>query len=307
MNEADRPLLVGFDGRPSSEDALALATVLAKAFRAPLELAWMYGPEPVLFGMVSTPEEQERVETTLATIQARLEADGVVAGTRAVTGDAPARALYELADELSPRAIVVGSCHRGAIGRLLAGSVATRLLQGSPQAVVIAPKGYAKHVPDRLRTICVGFDDSPESWLALQHGAQLAAAAGARLRLVAAVSPFVGADIDPVASEPLLDKRRRHAEGVLARARTSVSSKIDTEAEVIAMDAHRALESEAQAQDVDLVVVGSRGYGPLHRVFAGSVSTALVNSAPCPVMVVPRSVEFDPTAEGMAAVDQMTV
>jgi nucleotide-binding universal stress UspA family protein len=58
-----------------------------------------------------------------------------------------------------------------------------------------------------------------------------------------------------------------------------------------------------QAADADLLVTGSRGYGPLRRVLIGSVSTPLMHSAPCPVMVVPRTAEFQPVAEGMAAED----
>jgi nucleotide-binding universal stress UspA family protein len=38
----------------------------------------------------------------------------------------------------------------------------------------------------------------------------------------------------------------------------------------------------------DLLVAGSRGYGPVMRVLLGSVSTQLVHTAPCPVLVVPR-------------------
>ena len=38
----------------------------------------------------------------------------------------------------------------------------------------------------------------------------------------------------------------------------------------------------------DLLVCGSRGYGPLHSVLVGGVSHALVNHAACPVLVLPR-------------------
>ena len=55
---------------------------------------------------------------------------------------------------------------------------------------------------------------------------------------------------------------------------------------------------------MDLLVVGSRGYGPLRRVLLGSVSSELMHSAPCPVMVVPRTAEFDPSGTGMAADDE---
>jgi Universal stress protein family len=36
------------------------------------------------------------------------------------------------------------------------------------------------------------------------------------------------------------------------------------------------------------ILVGARGYGPLMRVMTGSVSSELVEAAPCGVVVVPR-------------------
>jgi len=42
----------------------------------------------------------------------------------------------------------------------------------------------------------------------------------------------------------------------------------------------------AHEQSCDIIVVGSRGHGAIRRALLGSVSTHLVNHAPCPVMVV---------------------
>lgn len=42
----------------------------------------------------------------------------------------------------------------------------------------------------------------------------------------------------------------------------------------------------AGEHDVQLIVVGSHGWGAARRFFSGSVSTGLVHSAPCPVLVV---------------------
>jgi len=39
---------------------------------------------------------------------------------------------------------------------------------------------------------------------------------------------------------------------------------------------------------VDILFTGSRGYGPLHRALAGSVSEALARSSTQPVVVMPR-------------------
>ena len=44
--------------------------------------------------------------------------------------------------------------------------------------------------------------------------------------------------------------------------------------------------------------------GRLRRVLLGSVSSELVRQAPCPVLVVPRSVDFDSSAGGLAGRDE---
>ena len=40
--------------------------------------------------------------------------------------------------------------------------------------------------------------------------------------------------------------------------------------------------------EVDLLVCGSRGYGPVRRVLLGGVLRKLIRRAACPVVVVPR-------------------
>jgi nucleotide-binding universal stress UspA family protein len=50
-------------------------------------------------------------------------------------------------------------------------------------------------------------------------------------------------------------------------------------------DPAEQIVSEAQAGEYDLVVVGSRGRGPVGRLLLGSVSTEVVAAAPCPVLV----------------------
>ena len=44
----------------------------------------------------------------------------------------------------------------------------------------------------------------------------------------------------------------------------------------------------AAKEGIDLLVAGSRAYGPLRAVLAGSVSRYLADHAPCPLIVVPR-------------------
>jgi nucleotide-binding universal stress UspA family protein len=51
-------------------------------------------------------------------------------------------------------------------------------------------------------------------------------------------------------------------------------------------------------EDGGVLVLGSRGYGPLRRVLLGSVSTEPVRTTPCPVIVHPRPAKTPtPTSE----------
>lgn len=52
----------------------------------------------------------------------------------------------------------------------------------------------------------------------------------------------------------------------------------------------RAVASERvdRSHDLDILVIGSRGYGPLHAVLLGGVSGRVIRDAACPVIVVPR-------------------
>jgi nucleotide-binding universal stress UspA family protein len=43
-----------------------------------------------------------------------------------------------------------------------------------------------------------------------------------------------------------------------------------------------------QSDQLDLLIVGSPGYGPMRSVVLGSVSRTLAREAACPVIVVPR-------------------
>ena len=62
-----------------------------------------------------------------------------------------------------------------------------------------------------------------------------------------------------------------------------------SDSEVLVNSTVTALEQFSH--DVDLLVCGSRGYGPFGSVFLGGVSRRLVHRAACPVIVVPRGTE----------------
>jgi nucleotide-binding universal stress UspA family protein len=46
----------------------------------------------------------------------------------------------------------------------------------------------------------------------------------------------------------------------------------------------------SRSRDLDVLVLGSRGKGPLGAIVAGSVANRVIREASCPVIVVPRGV-----------------
>lgn len=79
---------------------------------------------------------------------------------------------------------------------------------------------------------------------------------------------------------------RPHAHEDVARAHHYLSERgIGSEMKIGHGDPAEEIITEAKAGDYDLVVVGSRGRGALGRLLLGSVSTELVDNAPCPVLV----------------------
>lgn len=278
-------LLVAHDGRDGGRDALELARVLAdsEAEASALVLTVLYGgPLPMEYALL--PEE-ELAEAGPILAEAREVLADLEVETRAYGGGSPAGILTTLAEREEFDAIVVGSPHRGAIGRVVVGSVARSLLNGAPVDVAVAPTGYAQAPHERLREIAVGYDGSPESKLALQRAEVLAKRPSAELKLVTVVIPPVAAPVMvpgayPLESPPEPDK-------VINEGIHSVDTSLA--AEPIRRDGDPAAQLLKVCEEgVDLLVVGSRGYGPVSRVLVGSVSREVIRKAPCPVLSVRR-------------------
>lgn len=109
----------------------------------------------------------------------------------------PARALHDTATSARADLIVVGSSHRGPVGRVLLGSVAERLLSGAPCAVAIAPRGYAGRESRRLQRIVVAFDGSPEAHPALGTACALAGRTRGSVRALTVIEPPPVGPIEP--------------------------------------------------------------------------------------------------------------
>ena len=278
-------LLVGYDGSDGGRDALELARVLAAETEGSIVVATVLfgGPLPPEFARLEAEEAQE-AESMLA--EAREALAGIEVETRAYAGSSPAATLTRLAEDEEEGfdAIVVGSPHRGPIGRVLIGSVARNLLNGGPLQTFVAPHGYAEERHDPFRTIAVGYDGGTEAKQALRGAEALAAHSNATLRLITVVTVpvFVPGAVGYTPTPIPVDPAKLQGEAI-----ATIDPRLAVEKRQMDGLPGSALVRACE-EGVDLLVLGSRGYGPLARVLLGSVSRHAAQDAPCPVSVVPR-------------------
>jgi nucleotide-binding universal stress UspA family protein len=296
---ADGPMIVGVDENKRSRDALAFGQQLALAL--PGELIAIHVHTLEEFDALMSghdPDEVERLVTQdSAAKRAEVHALAAEMGVSEVQFQQATSAAAGLHDQVVARdavAVVLGSSSRAGLGRVLPGGTAERLLSGSPVPVAVASNGYASRHP-RLAVIGVGFDESPEARRAVRWAAELTRRSGASLRLLAVHAPMAfggtvagGALGTQTVSQVLakeLQCETEHLADVL-------SGDLDVEPHLFRGPPAKVLVEHSQ--QLDLLVLGSRGYGPVKSVLLGSVSSYVLRNAHSPVLVVPRAATATP-------------
>jgi len=277
-------VLVGVDGRPTGRDAIALARRLVDPDGV-LTLTHGY--------FAQSPEEAE------ALLEDERRAAGVDAQLLTFCAETPGRGLHLQAEREQADLLVVGSCSRGAFGRATLGDDTRAALNGGPCAVAVAPRGYALHARP-IRRVGVAYNATPESVNALAVARGLAAANRASVSVLQVVTmpsmayagfvaPGLGETIDMMLED--------------ARAGLDQLSGVETRA-VYGLAGE---ELAAFGDEVDVLVIGSRGYGPIRRLMVGSTCDYLERRGRCPLLVLPRqgvAVELAGTDPAAAATVQ---
>lgn len=270
-------IIIGIDGGPGGADALALAKRLAgpATTLVATSVAVVDGhPSRGANRDYDAAAQSAAVERLRPVLDADPRLEGEV-----LVGGSPGAALHAAAERHDADLIVIGSCRRGAVGRILAGDDTRGTLRDAPCPVAIAPVDYA--VGDHpIDAVGIGWDGSPQAEAALELARAIAGDAHARLRAL----EVVGLPLWPI-PEGSLAGEELAAEVV--RAQASIDSLPDVEG--VSITGLAVDELSRFAREVDLLVVGSRQRGPLGRVVIGSTSEGLTRHCPTPLLVVPRA------------------
>jgi nucleotide-binding universal stress UspA family protein len=287
-----RQIVVSVDEQKGCRDAIAIARRL-RAKDGELILAHVYTGDPHIYRGVSAAYEASERERALELLERVRNETGVQAHLRWRASHSVGRGLHELCEVLGADLLVVGSSRRGLLGRVLIGDDTRAALNGAPCAIAIAPAGYAIE-PPTMREIGVGYDGSPESEHALELARMLSLELDATLSAFEAITLSATAlSTGPLAFDEVVSK-------LVAEARDRIGALGGVEPHAAYGDA--AEELAVYSASLDLLVVGSRGYGPIGRLIHGSVSGELARIARCPLLVLPRAASaiepLEPAAAG---------
>lgn len=281
-------IAVGCDGCPEGRDAVALGAAIASATGARLSLVGVF-PTSFLPVVGTSDRRTLRAEATRALRRERdlLAPDAFI---HTIADGSVARALRHYAVRNHVDLVVVGSSRRAPSGRVAIGRHGRQLVYDAPFALGVAARDLHRGTFG-LSGIGVGYDGGPEAEAALSTAAELARAAHARLEVRRVVEDQVpvlsGAAWIALADwthDHVWESARRTA---LAQAQEA-SAELGVEAAVSATVGDPGYEMRALSETLDLVVLGSRRWGPVARLVAGGVGETLVRDAGCSVLIVPR-------------------
>jgi nucleotide-binding universal stress UspA family protein len=301
-----RPILVGYDPRRADRAPVEFGVEMARLTGAPLIVGSVQATVPVLpmnpgavqpYG-IAQPDDDLLGDCTpaLDQLEPYVRAAGISYDCVKLESTSAARALQEEAERDRAAMLVVGSSRRSGSGRVLVGATAERLLHGAPCPVDVVPRDWT--VGRALSTVGVGYVDSEEAQEALRAAWALARRVGATLRVFTVLSQTLAMyqETEPRVKEgqtgkdliDVLGEHKLRAERELQRAVEELGGGVPVAAEALVGDPADMLVDLSAS--LDLLVLGSRGYGPLRAVLLGSVSRHVTAAAHCPVSVLPRGV-----------------
>ena len=295
-------VLIGYDG---SESSMATLEELKRA-GLPAETkilivtvgdVWM--PATDISNLPSAVHTSRRVASTVAQMQNQAEQkltemkeiSGAGAAqvksdfpdwqveTETMSGDA-ALAIIRKADEWQADLIIVGSQNRSTVGRFFLGSVSRKVVEEAKCSVRVA-RGAVETDKNAPRRIVVGIANSESDDLIIKEIARREWARETVVMLVSATDTFNENSVQPFQQIIGAQEFQKEAREILAASGLKVLLTVKEG------DAKTILLNEAEVLSADCIFVGSRGIkGILNRILLGSVSSAIVTNAPCPVEVV---------------------
>ncbi|MDL9944504.1 universal stress protein [Gordonia sp. ABSL11-1] len=287
-------LLVAYLATPGGEDAVALGACLARTLHASLDISLVIPPDkPEAFAATgSYADVLDEAAKEWLDQAAALVPEDVTVRTHVAVDENSADGILKEIDRLDSTMLVVGGSGGGLIGRHSLGSVVNDLLHSSPVPVALAPRGFSRTGPQRVREITAAIGRRPGAEILLDTAVELSAQGQIPLRLMSLVSrddwpPKLSAEEEQQAVERGMELAGRALDE--ARSRLPEGTGLDSavaegrniEDAVLTVDWH----------DGDVIMVGSSRLAAPRKLFLGSTAAKMLRVLAVPMIVVPRQAQ----------------
>jgi nucleotide-binding universal stress UspA family protein len=294
-----RTIVAGCNGRERGRGAVSLAHAISAATGAKLMLVGVLHNPPLPYPDTYAGQHKS-LEHDLRAVRDELAPEALV---RIVADMSPAHALRHVARTEGADLVVVGSRHRRRLQQIVDSDHAMQVLHGARCAVAVAPDPLAPR--PELHRIGVGIDATPESAIALEMACELARLTGARLWLHAVADDSIPGWVGYPPTAGYADSLQQAiddgvaAAGQLLAERLAACEAVGAEGDVVV--GNPAGELVLASEGLDLLVLGSRRWGPIKRLALGTTSELVIRHSACPVLVPPRHAASEHDDDAFAA------
>ncbi len=269
-------ILVATDGSESSggaiREALSLAGRCTSKITAVLVVESFHRfafLAPNVIGTMADVAQQQEAEGRRyleESVKAKAADSGIECDIAVKTGD-PFGVIIEEAKRSGAELIIIGRRGLSHLARMAMGSVTAKVIGDMPSDVLVVPKDASTD----CRVILAATDGSGDGKTAVDEAIKMSRKCGGRLLAISVAKS---------------EAREAEAAEALAEAK-DLAKGAGVEIETLAATGKPYVEiiKAAEANGVDLIVVGRHGRGKLEKLLMGSVTERIVGHAHCAVLV----------------------
>lgn len=292
MNESRDLILAGVEGTEAGLAAASYAAAESARIGAVLRLVYVVDPyaPPLPTWPPGPTDPDSRMgqlgRAILAEAEDAVADSGAVVTTYLLLGS-PATVLVQ--EAAKARLVVLGDQPRTLLDRIITSSITAPVAAHSPVPVVLVPAAWRSE--DSPREVVVGVQDAATSTALVRRGLEVAAARGARLRLLHAWHAFSAyQDYLTAGSEeqPWTERAESGLTALLETVRAASGPETaGVEARTQVVHAQTAYALVEASRSADLLILG-RGRSFLGFGHLGGTSRAVLRESRCPVEIDPH-------------------
>lgn len=299
MSQGFRRILVPLDGSSLAESVLPLTKLLAENMGSNVTLlhiieqkarATVHGQAHLTSPLGADSYLDSIAEQLGSKVESNVEVERHVHGAEEQD---VAASIAAHAVELDADLIALCTHGRSDPHRVVFGSIAQQVLRRVQIPVLLVRPESS--TPERLQTVLVPLDGSPEGECAFTVAKAIATACRANLHLVRVVPTVASmkgdnqaaARLTPLTAAAALDVEELEAQSYLAtEVRQLATDGIRASAQVLRGDVVQAIAEAAVTRSADLTVIATHGRSGLGAFWIGSVAAGLINKLYQPLVLV---------------------